>query len=195
MPAAASPSAETHGAGDGFVRSTETELDALMAQLADGDRTAFDPLYRELRPRALRAARRSLAPDVADDIAQSALERVFFRSGEFERGRACLPWFYAIVANEIRGALRMRKHAALEVEPPSNAPSADERIAMRELDVALDRAIAELDGPSAEAIAALLGRTSPVALPAPTLRKRLSRAYARLRTLMISGGGAGGTHG
>jgi len=167
----------------------EAELDALMARLADGDRGAFDPLYRELLPRALRAARRSLAPDVADDIAQGALERVFFRASEFDTGRACLPWFYAIVANEIRGARRERAHAALVVEPASEMPSADELLAKRELEVALDRAIDALDGPSADAIAALLGRTAPLALAAPTVRKRLSRAYARLRTIL------GGSHG
>jgi len=168
---------------------TEAELDALMAQLSDGDRRAFDPLYRVLRPRALRAARRSLAPDVADDIAQCALERVFFRAHEFEAGRACLPWFYAIVANEVRGAQRKRKHDALTIEPASETPAVDEAIATRELEVALDRAITELDATSAEAIAAMLGRTPPLTIAAPTFRKRLSRAYARLRTIL------GGTHG
>jgi DNA-directed RNA polymerase specialized sigma24 family protein len=167
----------------------EAELDALMARLSDGDRTAFDPLYRELRPRALRAARRSLAPDVADDVAQCALERVFFRASEFDASRACLPWFYGIVANEIRGTQRKRAHAALVIEPESDVPGADEVLAARELEIALDRAIAVLDGPSAEAIAALLGRAPLPALAAPTFRKRLSRAYARLRTIL------GGSHG
>lgn len=170
---------------------SEAELDALMARLADGDRTAFDPLFRELRPRALRVARRGLAADVADDVAQSALERVFFRASEFESGRACLPWFYAVVANEIRAVTRKRErlHAAIEVEPASEAPGADEQMARRELEVALDRAIEALDGPSAEAIAALLGRSAPVIDRSPTFRKRLSRAYARLRTIL------GGSHG
>lgn len=168
---------------------SEAELDALMARLADGDRSAFDSLYRELRPRALRAARRSLAIDVADDVAQTALERVFFRASEFEGGRPCLPWFYAIVANEVRAARRVRAHAELTAEPPSETPSAEESMARRELEIALDRAVGELDGPSAEAVAALLGRAPPLALAAPTFRKRLSRAYARLRTIL------GGSHG
>ncbi len=170
---------------------SEAELDALMARLAEGDRTAFEPLYRALRPRALRVARRRLSPDVADDVAQSALERVFFRASEFEAGRACLPWFYAVVANEVRGVTRKREraHAPLSTEPPSEAPGADEQIAHRELEVALERAIEELDGPSAEAIAALLGRSPPVLDRGPTFRKRLSRAYARLRTIL------GGSHG
>ncbi|MFO0684768.1 MAG: sigma-70 family RNA polymerase sigma factor [Sandaracinus sp.] len=170
---------------------SEAELDALMARLADGDRSAFDPLYRELRPRALRVARRGLTADLADDVAQSALERVFFRASEFEPGRACLPWFYAVVANEVRGAARKRErtHAVLDAEPPSPTLGADEQIALRELEVALERAIDALDGPSAEAIAALLGRGAPALDRGPTFRKRLSRAYARLRTIL------GGSHG
>ncbi len=162
----------------------EAELDALMARLADGDRAAFDPLFRELRPRVLRAARRAVAADVADDVAQAALERLFFRASEFEAGRPCLPWIYAIVANEVRRERRVRAHAPLVADPPSETPGADAEIARRELEIALDRAVTDLDGPSAEAIAALLGRRAPLALPAPTVRKRLSRAYARLRTLL-----------
>ena len=35
----------------------EDELDRAMARLADGEREAFDPLFRALHPRALRFAR------------------------------------------------------------------------------------------------------------------------------------------
>lgn len=168
---------------------SEAELDALMARLADGDRTAFDPLYRELRPRVLRVARRSLPPDVADDVAQSALERVFFRASEFEAGRPCLPWLYAIVANEVRGQRRKRVHEPLTHEPEDARPTAEDLLASRDLELALDRAITELDPISAASIASLLGRAPPPTLAGPTFRKRLSRAYARLRTML------GGTHG
>jgi RNA polymerase sigma-70 factor (ECF subfamily) len=162
----------------------EAELDALMARLAEGDRTAFDPLFAELCPRAQRAARRVLPAATADDIAQSALERVFFRAAEFEPGRPVLPWFYAIVGNEIRSARRKRVHDALPdtLLDPSGAP--DEALAAAELERALEAAIASLDAISAEAIASLLGRSAPLALAAPTFRKRVSRAYARLRVIL-----------
>ena len=168
---------------------TWDEIALLVDRAREGDRTAFDSLFAALRPRALRAARRVLAPDIADDVAQCALERVFFRASEFESGRPALPWFYAIVGNEIRSVRRRRATAPLEVEPTDDAMSADDAIATRELEVALERAIATLDAASAEAIAALLGRAPPPALAAPTYRKRLSRAYARLRTIL------GGSHG
>ncbi|WP_437717045.1 hypothetical protein WMF45_11890 [Sorangium sp. So ce448] len=44
--------------------------------------------------------------------------------------------------------------------------------------------IASLDAPSAEAIGALLGQTARPAIDAPAFRKRVSRAYARLRLLL-----------
>lgn len=164
----------------------EAELDALMARLAEGDRTAFDPLFAELCPRAQRAARRVLPAATADDVAQSALERVFFRASEFEAGRPVLPWFYAIVGNEIRSVRRKRTHEALpeDLPDPANACTPDEALAGAELERALEAAIASLDDVSAEAIASLLGRAPPPSVPPPTFRKRVSRAYARLRVIL-----------
>jgi RNA polymerase sigma-70 factor (ECF subfamily) len=74
----------------------EDELDAWMALLADGDRAAFDPLFRALYPRALRLAVARLGDDRGADAAQSALTKLFARASEFAAGRAVLPWFYAI---------------------------------------------------------------------------------------------------
>ena len=67
-----------------------------MARLADGEREAFDPLFRDLHPRALRFARARLGPDLAQDAAQAALVKVFARASEFTPGAAVLPWFYAV---------------------------------------------------------------------------------------------------
>jgi RNA polymerase sigma factor (sigma-70 family) len=161
----------------------EAELDALMDRLVDGDRSAFGPLYRALYPRALGLARRKLGAGSAEDVAQSALLRVFARAAEFERGRAVLPWFYAITANEVRGVLRRRAPMELSVEPTvENDPESD--LCSRELGLALDQAIASLDDDSAEAIRALLDRGPRPPIEPATFRKRVSRAYARLRTLL-----------
>src|SRR6187401_3131830 len=84
----------------------EADLDELMSRLAGGDRSAFDALYQALRPRALRLVTMRLGAGHAADVAQSALLNVFARASEFERGKPCLPWFYAVVANEIRSARR-----------------------------------------------------------------------------------------
>jgi RNA polymerase sigma-70 factor (ECF subfamily) len=164
----------------------ERELERLMDRLADGDRGAFEPLFRELWPRALAAARRRLDPTLAADAAQSTMLRVFARAPEFRRGSPVLPWFYAVAANEIRGAVRrVRLHDDVD-EAVAIATDADpERGAIeRELRVALSQAIESLDGPSAEAIGVLLGERPRPPIDDAAFRKRVSRAYAKLRLLL-----------
>jgi DNA-directed RNA polymerase specialized sigma24 family protein len=162
----------------------EAELDALMGRLAHGERAAFAPLYAALHPRALRLARARLGRDRAPDVAQSALLKVFARASEFVPGRPCLPWFYAVVSNEVRGALRVRQGDAL---PPDDAlvdpGDGESQLAACELERALAVAIDSLDHASAEAVAAMLGDVPRPAVSPETFRKRLSRAYGRLRLL------------
>jgi RNA polymerase sigma-70 factor (ECF subfamily) len=156
----------------------EAELDALMARLAQGDRSAFDPLYAALRTRAAR-----IAPD---DVAQNALLKVFARASEFTPGRPCLPWFYAIVANELRAASRRSARLQFLEEPPDVASETDieAQYVRRELERALELAIDSLDDESSSAICALLGRATMPKIPGPTFRKRVSRAYAKLRVIL-----------
>ena len=164
-----------------MAHTTEAELDALMDRLSDGDRGAFQPLYEALRPRALRFARRRLDEASAEDAAQATLLRVFSRASEFEAGRPVLPWFYAIAANEIR-ALARKKAIIEDDRAPMTDPEAE--LCDREIARALERAIADLDDDSAQAILAVLERgPRPDAAPA-TFRKRVSRAYARLRIIL-----------
>jgi DNA-directed RNA polymerase specialized sigma24 family protein len=168
----------------------EDELDRLMAQLAQGERDAFDPLFRALHPRALRLARARLGPARADDAAQAALERVFARAGAFTPGRPVLPWFYAIVANQVRALAREGAAGRAEAERSAGevwatAPEDPERLLLEhELRCAVERATASLDDVSAETIAVLLGNGVRPAIAPPAFRKRVSRAYARLRLLL-----------
>lgn len=175
----------------------EAELDALMARLADGERSAFDPLFTALRPRAVRVARMRVDPQRADDVAQAALLKVFARASEFESGRPVLPWFYAIVANEIRAVTRgklLQSQVALDTddgrprEIVDGREDPEARAIQRELELALERAIETLDPSSADAIAAMLGRTDRPTIDAGSsaaFRKRVSRAYARLRLALL----------
>ncbi len=166
-----------------------------MARLSAGERAEFEPVYRELLPRARRVACRVVAPDSADDVAQQALVAVFERACEFTPGRPCLPWFYAIVANELRAVVRRDQRAlrrGASVADASDLPSEDDPEALlveRELRRALDLARTELDDMSAEAIAVMLGEAESPDVPGATLRKRLSRAYARLRAILAGPGG------
>jgi RNA polymerase sigma-70 factor (ECF subfamily) len=174
----------------------EDGLDRWMSELSQGERGAFDPLFRALYPRALRLAQARLGPTRAADAAQAALERVFARAGEFTPGRPVLPWFYAIVVNEVRALAREGGEGRSEAERLAGeswaAPPDDpERLLLeQELHRAVERAVASLDDGSAETIALLLDGGARPAIAAPAFRKRVSRAYARLRLLL--GGFDGG---
>ena len=170
----------------------EEELDRLMARLADGERDAFDPLFRALHPRAVRLARARLPGDdaAASDAAQSTMLKVFERASDFRAGAPVLPWFYAIAANEVRAVRRRARpfasgaseDGALETLTADDDPEG--RMVEDELRASLDAAISSLDPQGAEAIAAVLGRGARPALADATFRKRVSRVYARLRILL-----------
>lgn len=174
----------------GETREGEPNLDALMARLADGDRSAFDPLFRELHPRAVRLARLRLGEADALDAAQSALEKVFARASEFTAGRPALPWFYAVAANEVHAvARRLRVSNARdgggESVGSATASSDPERdLVKAELSAAVAAAVGALDAASSAAIAALLGDAEVPDIRPAAQRKRVSRAYARLRQLL-----------
>lgn len=170
--------------------AAEDELDAWMSRLAQGEREAFDPLFRALHPRALRLARLRLPEDQAADAAQSMLMKVFARASEFEGGRPMLPWFYALAANELRTVVRRRAHAQrreVEESVAHRLPSHDDperAFIERELRAALGHAIAELDERGAEAVASILNEGARPEIGGSAFRKRVSRAYARLRLLL-----------
>jgi RNA polymerase sigma factor (sigma-70 family) len=168
----------------------EEELDACMSRLAEGERAAFDPLFRALYPRAVRLARRELGEALAADAAQSVLMNVFAHAGEFCAGKPVLPWFYAIAASELRtlrrrGVIARRREAAETLAADlASRDDPESELAERELYDALARAIASLDDDSAGAIASMLHGTERPSVTASAFRKRVSRAYARLRWLL-----------
>ena len=169
---------------------TEEQLDAWMARLSQGERDAFDPLFRALHPRALRLARSRLPEDRAADAAQAVLMRVFARASEFEAGRPALPWFYAVAANEIHGARRRTIALGQRAAPEALADALPAEgnpeglLVERELHACLGRAIAALDDVSAEAIRCLLEDRPCKGAGSVAFRKRVSRAYAKLRLLL-----------
>lgn len=165
----------------------EAELDELMARLSGGDRSAFRSLYEELRPRTSRVVASRVPASAVPDVVQTVLMKVYASASEFEAGKPCLPWFYAIVANEIRAARRRDARLVL-VESPDDAlveTSEPESILVRrELERAVQGAVDSLDEDAANAIRSMLGLAAAPDVPAATFRKRVSRAYARLRFLL-----------
>ncbi len=163
-----------------------------MDRLVEGDRAAFDPLFEALHPRAIAVARRRLGDADADDAAQRTMTAVFARSAEFTKGRPVLPWFYAIAANETHAIARRSATERARTAPDSAAASlpapGDPEAALvdAEMRAALWAAIEELDPLSASAIRAQLAGDdlSSTDASAAALRKRVSRAYARLRLVL-----------
>ena len=161
-----------------------------MSRLSLGEREAFDPLFRALYPRAVRFARVKLNEEQAADAAQLILMKVFATASGFERGKPLLPWFYAIAANELQTA---RRRSARDEERTADegaghrVPSGENPESLlleRELRRSLDLAIEALDDQSAQAIGSLLGVNVHPNVSTSAFRKRVSRAYARLRFLL-----------
>jgi RNA polymerase sigma factor (sigma-70 family) len=169
---------------------SEDDLDRWMSRLSQGEREAFDPLFRALYPRAIRFARVNLNEEQAADAAQLILMKVFATAGAFEAGKPILPWFYALASNEVQTVRRRtaREHTrtvderAADQLPSGETP--ESLVLDRELRRSLEIAIDALDDESAQAIASMLGMSVRPAVSASAFRKRVSRAYARVRWLL-----------
>src|SRR5512146_1757498 len=82
-------------------RQQRNQLQRCLTRLADGDRTAFRPLFDLVWPRVREIAGRMMphASD-ADDAAQTCLLKVFDRASEFDPERDALAWIVGIVSYE-----------------------------------------------------------------------------------------------
>lgn len=170
------------------------QIQGWMVRLADGDRSAFDPLYRSTRTLLDRFAGRLLPTrDEAEDAAQQALLTVFSRAARFDPQRDALSWIFGIAANECRTRRRSvgRRDRALErfsdqaahgQHPPEAEGDVIERdLIERDLAMAASEVLAELPNRDIETLVASLNDTRPETVAPATFRKRLQRARRRLR--------------
>jgi RNA polymerase sigma-70 factor (ECF subfamily) len=169
------------------------ELRARMAELADGNRAAFDEVFERVWPLVRAFAGRHVRPGEADDVAQEALLRVFSRASEFDRDRDALAWILGIAAWEIRTSWtrrRRRREESLD-EDRHDRPAADlspeEAAARRERDRVVGEALAALGSSDAATLGSYMRNERPKIAPA-TFRKRVQRALERARALMGSHG-------
>ena len=168
-------------------------LNAAMARLQRGDRSAFEPVFDAAWPRVLAWCARAL-PNHADaeDAAQRALERVFEQASEYDPRRSGLAWVLAIASWEVR-TLRTRQVRAQRrerpidevAERPSTHPDDDPEALLVSADL-LSEAELILRGLSLEdqqlVDDALHGRAGDSTIAPATLRKRRQRAMDRLRS-------------
>jgi RNA polymerase sigma-70 factor (ECF subfamily) len=160
------------------------DLNTLMARLADGDRTAFTPVFRALWLPTLRLCM-SMVKNEADahDAAQESMAKLLSRASDYDRQRPALPWAMAIAAWECRTILRkrMRRRELPEdsaVEPMTHETESD--FILRSLTQAALDAMGQLSPSDKETLVATFWGEAASAQGA-TLRKRRERAIQRLR--------------
>src|SRR5260370_788744 len=89
-----------------------------MWRLAEGDRTAFRPVFALVWPQVRAFAARLVGPADGEDAAQAALLKIFSRASEYDRARDALPWVLGIAAWECR-TLRRRWERRREQSAPA----------------------------------------------------------------------------
>lgn len=101
--------------------------EALMARIADGDRTAFAALVTRHVDRAVRTAQRLLGDrGEAEDVAQDAFLRLWQRADRWRaEGGRFTTWFYRVVVNASIDRLRRPRSLALDdvSEPEDERPN------------------------------------------------------------------------
>jgi RNA polymerase sigma-70 factor (ECF subfamily) len=156
-----------------------------LGRLAEGDRLAFDAVFRTAWPFVLELARRSVLPEDAEEIAQRTLLALFERASDFDPERDAAGWIAALAFWEIRTERTRRRRdrarrvsAEVLAEEPSAEPKPDEAAESKRLAESFRAIVAELAPGDAEALRAFALDERPAG---STYRKRLERALGRLR--------------
>ena len=158
-------------------------INELAGAAADGDRAALDPLFAALWPIVARYAGRLVGdPALGEDVAQDALIALFGQLDRFDRDKDAVTWALVVTtwtARTARRRVHRRAEDALDRAPDRAAPAGYDRDTVR---AALDT-LASLPARDVEIITAALGDDTALraALAPATFRKRLERAFARLR--------------
>jgi RNA polymerase sigma-70 factor (ECF subfamily) len=164
-------------------------LNRSMAALADGDRSAFDAVYRTLWPVLTRfVSAMSADPMIAEDIAQQSMLKILTRVATFDPSMDAVTWSMAIAVNEYRTYRRKLSHRATDQCEGSAAEPIDantpEAIAIRtDLSNAARAVLNELRPQELEVVVAAMYEAHRPPLAATRFRKRLQRALAASRLI------------
>lgn len=166
------------------MQPSEESLDVLMAQLADGDRSAFAPVFEILWDPIYRLCL-GLLQNGADaaDAAQEAMQKILERAANYDRERPAMPWAMAIATWECRTIARRRSRRREVAENTLRDQwdsSPEEDFVRRNLAEAALTAMGELSDADKETFLATYWDES-VSVSGTTLRKRRERALQRLR--------------
>jgi RNA polymerase sigma-70 factor (ECF subfamily) len=174
----------------------------LVLRARDGDAAAYERLVERHSAVAFRVAyglTRSAAD--AEEAAQDGFLKAHRALGRFRPGSPWRPWLLRIVANEARNRrraagrrTRLELRAAEAAPPGTGAPPSDSVVLMAERDATLRAALATLAEPDREVLYLRYFLDLPEAEMAAvldcrpgTVKSRLSRSLARLRTALEDG--------
>jgi RNA polymerase sigma-70 factor, ECF subfamily len=161
-----------------------------IVQLADGDRSGFSVIMRELWPAILALATRALQERVAaEDVAQEVFLRLCARISELDRRRDAVAWVFGIAGYEILTERRRRyrrRERGMPVEAAharDPAPSPEATVMEHQLAALLANLAGELSPADRRALGLETPTRDAPALDPATQRKRKQRALDRLRTM------------
>jgi len=160
-----------------------------MVRLADGDRSAFDFIFQTTWPLVHRFAIKMMASSVeAEDVAQLALTKVFSRATEFHRDKDALSWILGITAFECKTARQKVKRRKEDfqneetlAQKSDQKASAEEHLVSKAIENAIQEALEGLSAQDQETIKIAIYEMARPNIPDATFRKRLERAFDRLR--------------
>jgi RNA polymerase sigma-70 factor (ECF subfamily) len=177
------------GSRTGLTAEERFKLTRLMTRYADGDRSAFEPIFQILWPQVLTLTRHMLRNGAdAEDAAQGALLKVFSRIVDFDRSRDGLAWALGIAAYEARTLLQKAKRRREEFEAPLRESddaelSAEDLLIERDTRVLVASIIGSLQPQDRVIIAGMLQPSDEHAGPLTTAaRKRKQRVLERIRS-------------
>lgn len=167
---------------------TRSQLNRSMAALAEGERGAFDAVYRTLWP-VLTQLVATMSADrmIAEDIAQQAMLKIMARVSTFDPSKDALAWSMTIAVNEYRShrrklGNRAASQLAATIEPVND--DTPEAISTREnLRAAARAVLGELRAQDREVLVAVIYDGLRPPLAGAAFRKRLQRALAHTRLL------------
>lgn len=166
-----------------------SDKDLLQAHV-DGEPEAFGALFDRHRDRLWAVALRTAGgPDDAADALQDAMVSAFRRAGSFRGEAAVTTWLHRIVVNACLDQHRRRKNKPTTtwIETLHETATRTDDMANRELQIELERALAELPGDQRAAIIlvdvegySVEDAAAVLSCPPGTIKSRCARGRAKL---------------
>lgn len=169
--------------------ATRTSLNRGMAALADGERDAFDLVYRTLWPLVVKVIT-GISGDrtIAEDVAQQAMLKILGRVSTFDRSQDALAWSMAIAVNEYRSYRRRLANRAADqgewlMMTPTDSDTPEAIMIRNNLREAARTVMVQLEPQELEVVVAAMYDSQRPPLAAAAFRKRLQRALANTRVI------------